>query len=954
MDIEFHELLNSLSSLDREKEQEKLESAWDALRQGQGSSWLVIGQESDVGQNLFARMVLSQHPGTCYYARCQSLPLFGPYDPWFQCFPEFFSQYARNMQQAREKLGQKKQSNKKNTTAQSSSSKTTEDASKTTAATMPSIQLDWPEPNNMYLTWPKQELLVQLLVQWICQQPLPAVIYMEDLHFADFASLQLWQALRNALQFRPVLMLATASYQTSSAPELPAHLRNERVSVLQQLQALHNMGKAKMQSRQERAILQEIYRESSLVVLNLIPEKTSWAAIKSVFHADTDHDFLVNLAKRSQGNPFWISQFLVYLLELVDLTEEGWKFKTKEDELEIPRSWEELCQSNLSKLDTPTTKALELAACYPGAIPEDIWLACCEYDEDTWKKIQALAYDEGVMRKSPDGKTWMFLHEKQRQALVSQISSPRQKAIHQQLAELLKSRQFPIYRILYHLDKGDGSDNKLLDLMAAGQYAEDLLAPLAAHPFYKEAIKEAAGLNDAVTKECEDMARKPSAKKLSSPSSNKSSSSDTTGEDRPQGLLDWFGYKISGYTRQQKQSLAKRLLEVLRWYRVSHLEASAIFTKDFQKIFRKIISWMPASQYLPTLWPLVQYLTALVAESERQDVKEITKSYPKEDVAFLWDTITHQILPRKAYQEHIYLRQIATQAKLPSDIYPNISYFYAKISQSQKTPSEKITYMMDSSWSERQEKSFASAIDTLFRQVQLCRRLQQADLVPLEATLLHQIGITYQQWAKIAAVQQATPEEIQSYWQQSAAAYCDVAACLWNTSPARLMPLPILQHACKLCTTHQIDDIEYKKYLETLKNKYESRKEEQEYQSKGLIICDEEDIGAADHLEMLLHQHNIDAEVKVNPDDLNWQKWTSEYAITMAIVSRYAHTWEESYSALCNQTLGMEAQYQEHEFGWGVADLPRHVRFIFWGETPGILYTKIVQFCHDKILSKYI
>jgi DNA-binding SARP family transcriptional activator len=247
-------------------------------------------------------------------------------------------------------------------------------------------------------------------------------LVLEDLHWADFASLELIAHVlrRSQTQFQ---ILATA------------RLENLEESTLQVLQSLEREG---------------LLERMSLTALS-IPEVNELVRTMSGVEAS---DFARRLHTACVGNPFFMLEMIRDLFERheLELQDGLWVSQLSINDLEplIPASVLEAVLERVVRLGNATKRLLETASLTDnGFLLEEIQPATALNE---WECLDGLerAVTVNVLRRLEVG--YGFCHDLARQALESTLGIERRRLIHGKLAVSLEQTQAAPARIANHLE----------------------------------------------------------------------------------------------------------------------------------------------------------------------------------------------------------------------------------------------------------------------------------------------------------------------------------------------------------------------------------------------------------------------------------------------------------------------------------------------------------------------
>ena len=309
----------------------------------------------------------------------------------------------------------------------------------------------------------------------------PVLLVLDDLHWADKASLLL---LRHLIRSdRPSALLLLATYRetdlarTHPLAELLADLRRER--------------------RVERLLLRGL-NESDLgaLVASRAKEQPTIEFVRAL-HAETE------------GNPFFAEEVLQHLVESSALRPEGrWISDASVAKVGIPESVREVVGRRLSRLSEAANDALAVAS-----------VAGRDFDRATVEKTggpggEALldALDEAVRAKllrevSGGVGQYSFSHALVRQTLYEELGTVRRARLHWRIAEVLEQRftnalEEHLSELAHHFAEGALAGDPLRSVdwsMRAGAKATALLAYEEAIGHYRRALAtlDQSGVADA-------------------------------------------------------------------------------------------------------------------------------------------------------------------------------------------------------------------------------------------------------------------------------------------------------------------------------------------------------------------------------------------------------------------------------------------------------------------------
>jgi DNA-binding CsgD family transcriptional regulator len=261
-----------------------------------------------------------------------------------------------------------------------------------------------------------ERLLV--LVDRLCAVS-PVVLVVDDLHWADEASLAVWGRLHRAVHQLPLLLVGAAR-PVPTRPELTA-LRNGLTG-------------------------------PDIVVVTLGPLTAGEAAdVVERLVAATPGPRLRRLAGQAGGNPLYLRELVDALLREEEVRVGAGIAELVGQEVTRPVSLAAAIARRLRFLSEPGTAVLRLAALLGPEFPiEHLRIATGQTDADLGGVVKE-AVTAGVLAETGSGDRLAFRHGLIRQALYGEIPRPVRAGLHRHVAQVLAGAGMPVERVAEHL-----------------------------------------------------------------------------------------------------------------------------------------------------------------------------------------------------------------------------------------------------------------------------------------------------------------------------------------------------------------------------------------------------------------------------------------------------------------------------------------------------------------------
>jgi DNA-binding CsgD family transcriptional regulator len=297
----------------------------------------------------------------------------------------------------------------------------------------------------------------------------PTVVVLEDLHWADPASLELLRHVAPQVGAWPLLLLVT--YRVD---ELTRHH-----PFYQQIPAL---------VREADGLRLDLRRLDTGALRTLVADR---------YHLPTpDQTRLVGyLEQHAEGNPFFTTELLRALQEQTLLQPIGETWELRElNRVVMPSLLRQVIDGRVARLGEETRKPLAIAAVIGQDVPLDLWAEVAELGDEALLAIVEQAVEAHLLEAERDGTRVRFVHALTREALYEGVLPPRRRVWHREVAEALAAgASADPDAIAFHFQQA--SDSRAPDwLIRAGERAQRAYAWLTAVDRLQTAAELLAGV----------------------------------------------------------------------------------------------------------------------------------------------------------------------------------------------------------------------------------------------------------------------------------------------------------------------------------------------------------------------------------------------------------------------------------------------------------------------------
>ncbi len=287
----------------------------------------------------------------------------------------------------------------------------------------------------------------------------PLVLLLDDLHWADPASLDLLRFLARGLAALPALVLVTY-----------------RADELTRRHALYTLLPALV--REARATRLDLRRLDDAAVRALVRARYD-------LPADGESRLVAYLQEHAEGNPFYLGELLR------TLEEEGQIGAGNLGDLArvpVPPLLRQIIEGRLARLGEEARRLLGVAAVIGQTVPLALWAAVGGVGEDALLAVLEPAVEARLLEAEADGAGVRFAHALIREALYEGLLPPRRRAWHRRVGEALAGLPDPDPdAVHYHLQRA-GDPRAVEWLVRAGERARRAYALLTAAERFEAAL----------------------------------------------------------------------------------------------------------------------------------------------------------------------------------------------------------------------------------------------------------------------------------------------------------------------------------------------------------------------------------------------------------------------------------------------------------------------------------
>jgi class 3 adenylate cyclase/tetratricopeptide (TPR) repeat protein len=322
----------------------------------------------------------------------------------------------------------------------------------------------------------EQERLFRAVGGFLCaiaaQQPV--ALLLDDLHWADSASLDLLQHLARQTRSSRVLLLGT--------------YRDVEV------QRQHPLSKA-LRDLQREGLVERV------PVRRLDEGDTATLIAATMGEAEISPEFADLVHRSTEGNPFFTQEVLRNLVERGDVYQENGRWERRDvDQIVVPESVRDAIGERLSRLSEETQEVLREAS----VLGQTFGFAELAGMSPTGERELEAAFDEaiaaGLVQEAGDD-SYSFDHALTQGALYEELSARRRRRLHLAAGEALerlsrRKGERMMGELAWHFLQGDDAGRALRYSLQAGDEAAAVSAQQESNHHYQTALELAEEVGD--------------------------------------------------------------------------------------------------------------------------------------------------------------------------------------------------------------------------------------------------------------------------------------------------------------------------------------------------------------------------------------------------------------------------------------------------------------------------
>lgn len=313
------------------------------------------------------------------------------------------------------------------------------------------------------------DLVVEKLAEESSRNPF--LLFLDDLHWADSASLALLHYIARNTRDRRILVIGT--YRSEELGEVAPgkqHPLRETMRLMSREGLLQKLELTGLQSETIKQVAASLIHRASNQILELI-------------------------AKESDGNPFYAVESARFLLESGTLSKGDWKkvVKTATGRVDIPVPIFDVIARRLSRLGRGEREIIDCASVVGEHFKPQVLAKALKLDLlEAIQKLARISQESKIVVDEEQG--YRFDHAKTKEVAYLTLGRSLAKELHRRVAEALLETEGrrPSQELAYHYHSAGVRDKTIEFGLIAGDLAKEQFALAEAASYYKWVIEAAA------------------------------------------------------------------------------------------------------------------------------------------------------------------------------------------------------------------------------------------------------------------------------------------------------------------------------------------------------------------------------------------------------------------------------------------------------------------------------
>jgi KaiC/GvpD/RAD55 family RecA-like ATPase/tetratricopeptide (TPR) repeat protein len=361
-----------------------------------------------------------------------------PYFPFFEAFSRFFTQEQKGVQPGFAFIPGTNPAKKESNTGEIDiAARLTSEADEITKLqTIP------------HHLWKDQTFAAVINTLLSVAADYPVILFIDDIHWADSASLALIHYIARSVYNQKILLIATFRRE-----ELSTDVDGKQHPLIETLRLMRR---------------EDLFREIRVAGLSSLSVS---ALAQNILGAEVQPELAERLMVESQGNPLFVVESLRMLFERGGLVIDCGVWHLTSDKFDVPAKIKDIILQRLGTLSRNNREVLEAASVIGEKFSIEVLANVLGQDYlGTVKALDVIASSTSLVVSDQD--TYRFDHARSQVAIYDSISPALQRGYHTKIAESLEKisgSKLPVNDLAYHFAEAGNKDKAVKYTLAAGE-----------------------------------------------------------------------------------------------------------------------------------------------------------------------------------------------------------------------------------------------------------------------------------------------------------------------------------------------------------------------------------------------------------------------------------------------------------------------------------------------------
>lgn len=302
----------------------------------------------------------------------------------------------------------------------------------------------------------------------------PLMFFLDDLHWADTATLQLLTYIaRNIKDVKVLMVCAFRSEELEMGGR--RHPLKEAIQIMRREHLFSEVKLTRIGQAETSKIISSLLKDSPL-----------------------PRGFTETVFKETEGNPYFIEEVIKSLVSerVLDINDPDWFRRFDLSKVRIPATVNDLVLGKLENLEPGTKKTLEMASVIGDVFTLDILAGVTKTTEEEMVDHLDDLVESKMIREEAGGlvEKYSFTHKLIREVLYTKLSRAKRRLLHKKVGEAIekmpeKTVDKEVYSLAFHFSQGNQIQKAVRYTILAGDKASSTFAAEDAIHFYNRTIE---------------------------------------------------------------------------------------------------------------------------------------------------------------------------------------------------------------------------------------------------------------------------------------------------------------------------------------------------------------------------------------------------------------------------------------------------------------------------------